>query len=53
MEDLGTTYFLKLKERVKSYMVTIIATDNKPLRTIYSVLIHGTFYSPNCACLKI
>ncbi|MGC8690919.1 MAG: IS110 family transposase [Caldisericum sp.] len=40
-------YFHKLRERGKSYMVAIIATANKLLRTIYSMLIHGTFYSPN------
>jgi len=41
------TYFHRLRERGKSYMVAIIAVANKLLRTIYSMLIHGTFYSPN------
>jgi len=40
-------YFLRLVERGKSYIVAIIAVANKLLRTIYSMLIHGTFYSPN------
>jgi len=40
-------YFLRLIGRGKSYMVAIIAVANKLLRTIYSMLIHGTFYSPN------
>jgi hypothetical protein len=40
-------YFHRLRERGKSYMVTIIAVTNKLLRTIYSMLIHSTFYSPN------
>jgi len=40
-------YFLRLVGRGKSYMVAIIAVANKLLRTIYSMLIHGTFYSPN------
>jgi len=40
-------FFLKLRARGKSFKSALIAVANKLLRTIYSMLIHGTFYSPN------
>uniref|UniRef100_A0A7C3RV22 IS110 family transposase n=1 Tax=Dictyoglomus thermophilum TaxID=14 RepID=A0A7C3RV22_DICTH len=40
-------FFLKLRARGKSSKSALIAVANKLLRTIYSMLIHGSFYSPN------
>jgi len=40
-------FYLRLRERGKSYMEAVIALANKLIRTIYSMLIHGTLYSPN------
>jgi transposase len=40
-------FYLRLRARGKSYMEAVIAVANKLLRTIYAMLIHRTYYSPN------
>jgi transposase len=40
-------FYLRLRARGKSYMEAVIAVANKLLRTIYTMLIHRTYYSPN------
>jgi hypothetical protein len=40
-------FFLKLRAKEKSFKSALIAVANKLLKTIYSMLIHGAFYSPN------
>lgn len=40
-------FYLRLRGKGRSYMEAVIAVANKLVRTIYSMLIHNTFYSPN------
>lgn len=40
-------FYLRLRERGKTYMEAVVAVANKLLRTIYAMLIHRTPYSPN------
>jgi len=46
-ESKFRSFYLRLIEKGKSYKEAVIAVANKLVRTIYSMLIHGTFYSPN------
>lgn len=46
-ESKFKSFYLRLIEKGKSYRNAVIAVANKLVRIIYSMLIHGTFYSPN------
>lgn len=40
-------FYLRLRERGKTYMEAVVAVANKLLRTIYAMLTQHTLYSPN------
>lgn len=46
-ENRFRDFFERLIKKGKTFKEAIIAVANKLVRTIYSMLIHGTFYSPN------